>query len=70
MDADTRISPRRAANVRTATILLAIAAVFFCGIIAAQYSDEPQVAIGVLSLAIVGFLAVSIGRNVGRRGRR
>jgi hypothetical protein len=70
MDADTRILPRRAANVRTATILLAVAAVFFCGIIAAQYSNEPRAAIGVLGVAILGFLAVSIGRNDGRRGRR
>ena len=70
MDAGTRISPRRAANVRTATILLAIAALFFCGIIAAQYSDEPRVAIGVLGLAILGFLALSISRSVGARGRR
>ena len=69
MDADTRIALRRAANVRTAAILLAIAAVFFCGIIAAQYSNAPAVAIGVLGFAIVGFLAVSIGRHVGR-GRR
>jgi hypothetical protein len=44
--------------------------VFFCGIILAQYSDEPEVTIGVLGLAILGFLGVSIGRNVGRRGRQ
>jgi len=62
--------PRRAANLRTATILLSIAAVFFGGIIVAQYSDAPEVAIGVLGLAVLGFLVISIGRNVGRRGRR
>ena len=61
---------RRATNLRTAMILLSIAAVFFCGIIVAQYSDAPGVTIGVLGLAILGFLGVSIGRNVGRRGRR
>ena len=62
--------PRRAANARTATILLSIVAVFFGGIILAQYSAAPEVAIGVLGLAIVGFLGVSIGRNVGKRKRR
>jgi len=44
--------------------------VFFGGIIVAQYSDAPEVAIGVLGLAVLGFLVISIGRNVGRRGRR
>ena len=70
MQPDIRIEQRREANLRTATILLSIAAVFFCGIILAQYSDRPGVAIGVLGLAILGFLGVSIGRNVGRRGRQ
>jgi hypothetical protein len=70
MQPDIRMAPRRAANLRTATILLSIAAVFFCGIILAQYSEEPEVAIGVMALAILGFLGVSIGRNIGRRGRR
>ena len=70
MHSDIKMPPRRAANVRTAMILLAIAVVFFCGIIAAQYSNAPEVAIGVLGLAILGFLGVSIGRNVGRSGRR
>ena len=37
-DRHDRRAPRRAANLRTATILLSIAAVFFCGIILAQYS--------------------------------
>lgn len=70
MQPDIRMVPRRAANLRTAMILLSIAAVFFCGIIVAQYSDAPEVTIGVLGLAVVGFLSVSIGRNVGRRGRQ
>ena len=67
MQPDIRMAPRRAANLRTATILLSIAAVFFCGIILAQYSDAPGVAIGVLGLAILGFLGVSIGRNGARQ---
>ena len=70
MQPDTGVRPRRAANLRTATILLSIAAVFFCGIIVAQYSDTPAVAIGILGLAIIGFLGVTIGRNVGRRERQ
>jgi len=65
-----RGSSRRAANLRTATVLLSVAAVLFCGIILAQYSGAPAVAVGVLGLAIVGFLGISIGRNVGRRGRQ
>lgn len=70
MQPDIKMAPPRASNVRTAAILLSIAAVFFCGIIVAQYSDKPEVAIGVLGLAILGFLGVSIGRNIGRRGKR
>jgi ABC-type uncharacterized transport system permease subunit len=70
MHPDIKMPPRRAANVRTATILLSIAAVLFCGIILAQYSDASEVAIGVLGLAILGFVGVSIGRNVGRRRRQ
>ena len=66
MQPDIRMAPRRA-NLRTAAILLSIAAVFFGGIIFAQYADAPGVAIGVLGLAILGFLGVSIGRNLGRR---
>ena len=70
MQPDIGVGPRSAANLRTATILLSIAAVFFCGIIVAQYSDAPEVAIGVLGLAVLGFLVVSIGRNIGSRGRQ
>ena len=51
MQPDIRMAPRRA-NLRTAAILLSIAAVFFGGIIFAQYADAP---------------GVSIGRNLGRR---
>ena len=70
MRPDARTARRRAANLRTATILLSIVAMFFCGIIVAQYSDTPAVAIGILGLAIIGFLGVTIGRNVGRRERQ
>jgi ABC-type uncharacterized transport system permease subunit len=70
MQPATKIAQQRAANLRTATILLSIAAVFFCGIILAQYSDAPAVTIGILGLAIIGFLGISVGRNVGRRERQ
>jgi hypothetical protein len=70
MQPDTKTVPRRAANLRTATILLSIAAVFFGGIILAQYADAPVVAIGIIGLAIIGFLGVSIWGNVGRRERQ
>ena len=70
MQPDVKMMPQRAANARTGTILLSIVAVFFGGIILAQYSAAPEVAIGVLGLAIVGLLGVSIGRNVGKRERR
>jgi hypothetical protein len=55
---------RRAASRRTALVLASIAAVFFAGIILAQYSGSPSVGIGVLGFAILGFLVVAIGRNI------
>jgi ABC-type uncharacterized transport system permease subunit len=70
MQPDIPMAPRRAANLRTATMLLSIAAVFFGGIILAQYSDRPEVAIGVVGMAVLGFLGVSLGRNIGRRPRQ
>ena len=70
MRPDMKTAPQRAANLRTATMLLSTAAVFFCGIILAQYSDAPALTIGILALAIIGFVGVTIGRNVGRRERQ
>jgi len=55
---------KRNANLRTGAILGSIALVFFGGIVAAQYTGAPSVGIGVLGFAIIGFLAVAIGRNV------
>jgi hypothetical protein len=54
----------RRANLRTALTLASIAVVFFGGIVAAQYTGATTVAIGVLGLAIVGFLLVTLLRNV------
>ncbi len=48
----------RRANRRTALTLASIAVVFFGGIIASQYSGSASVGMGVLGLAIVGFLLV------------
>lgn len=58
---------QRGANLRTALILLSIAAVFFGGIIASQYTGGNAVWMGVLGLAIIGFLLVTVGRKL-RRG--
>ena len=70
MRADLGNSPRRAANGRTAAILLAVAAALFCGVIAAHYSNAPAVTIGMLGFAILGFLTVSIRRNLSGRRQR
>lgn len=58
---------QRGVNLRTALILLSIAAVFFGGIIASQYTGGNAVGIGVLGFAIIGFLLVTVGRKL-RRG--
>jgi hypothetical protein len=57
---------QRGANMRTALILLSIAAVFFGGVIVAQLFGWSTMGIGVLGLAIIGFLLVAILRNVRR----
>jgi len=58
---------QRGASLRTALILFSIAAVFFGGIIASQYTGGNAVGIGVLGFAIIGFLLVTVGRKL-RRG--
>jgi hypothetical protein len=55
---------QRAANLRTALILLSIAVVLFGGIIVAQYAGGSTAGIGVVALAIIGFLLVATLRNV------
>ena len=64
---DDRKTAQRGANLRTALILFSIAAVFFGGIIASQYTGGNAVGIGVLGFAIIGFLLVTVGRKL-RRG--
>jgi len=55
----------RAVNVRTAAILVAIALVFFAGIIVSHYLGGAAAGISVLAIAVVLYLVVAIGRNVG-----
>jgi hypothetical protein len=57
----------RAVNRRTAAILFAIALVFFAGIIVSHYLGGAAAGMSVLAIAIVLYLAVAIGRNVGSR---
>ena len=60
------VPAQRVANMRTALILVSIAVVLFGGVIVIQYSGGSTAGIGVLGLAIVGFLLVAILRNVRR----
>jgi len=53
---------RRAANRRTALVLLSIALVFFGGIIASQYVGGTTLGICVLGFGIIGLLLVAIDR--------
>ena len=55
----------RAVNLRTPAILFAIALVFFAGIIVSHYLGGAAAGISVLAIAIVLYLVVAIGRNVG-----
>ena len=53
----------RRANLRMAAALLGIAAVFFGGIIASQYTGATGVGIAVIGLGVVGFLATAVSRR-------
>lgn len=66
---EQRGSAPRAANLRTALVLVSIALVFFGGIIASQYSGGNAVGIGVLGIAIIGFLLVTVGRSLRAKAR-
>jgi len=57
------------ANLRTALILLSIALVFFGGIIVSQYTGGNAAGMGVLGLAIIGFLLVTVGRHLRGKAR-
>ena len=59
---------RKAANRRTAFALLSVAVVFFAGIIATHFVDEPMTGIGIMGGAVLLFLVLAIGRNlIGKR---
>ena len=54
----------KAENRRTGLTLLAIALVFFFGIIASRFVDDPVVSIGVVGSAVLLYLLVAIGRHL------
>jgi hypothetical protein len=49
---------------RTALTLVAIAVVFFFGIIATKFMGGPATGIGVVGAAVLLYLVVAIGRNL------
>ena len=57
----------RAANVRTAAILFAIAGVFFLGFIASRFMGDSATGMTVVGIAVLLFLVVAIGRNLRSR---
>ncbi len=58
----------RAANVRTALVLLSIALLFFAGVIATRYVGGQDAGLAILGTGVLVFLSVAIGRNL-RKGR-
>ena len=54
----------RRANLRTGFILAGIALVFFVGIIATRFVGDSAIGMSVVSLAILLFLVIAIGRNL------
>jgi hypothetical protein len=54
----------RTANRRTGLTLLAIALLFFFGIIASRFIDSPAVSISVVGGAVLLYLIVAIGRHL------
>jgi hypothetical protein len=65
----TRVDdPRvRAANRRTALVLVAIAVIFFLGIVFAKYMGDAGTSMTVLGSAVLLFLVVAIGRSIRRK---
>ena len=62
----TRRDPEelKRANRRTGLVLLAIALVFFFGIILSRFIESPVVSIGVVGGAVLLYLVVAIGRHL------
>jgi len=59
---------QRAANVRTALVLLSIALTFFFGVIVSKYLGGYEVGMSVVGFAVFVFLVFAIGRNL-RKGK-
>jgi hypothetical protein len=55
---------QRAAVRRTGLLLLAIALLFFFGVIASRFIDSPVVSIAVVGGAVLLYLVVAIGRHL------
>ena len=66
MEAKSTRTSQRAASIRTAVGLAAIALASFGAIIIAEYSGSSQLGIGVFGLALVAFLLVAMTRKVRR----
>jgi len=58
------MSNLKAANRRTGMTLLAIALLFFVGIILSRFIDDPRVSMGVVGGAVLLYLLVAIGRHL------
>ena len=56
--------PRRRAIRRTGLLLLAIALLFFFGIIASRFIESPLVSTGIIGGAVLLYLVVAIGRHL------
>jgi protein-S-isoprenylcysteine O-methyltransferase Ste14 len=54
----------RAANRRTGALLVAIALLFFFGIVASRFIDSPLVSTAVVGGAVLLYLIVAIGRHL------
>ena len=63
-DDRTRDARVRAANRRTGLLLLAIALLFFFGIIASRFIESEAVSIAVVGGAVLLYLLVAIGRHL------
>jgi hypothetical protein len=58
----------RAANLRTALVLLSVALTFFLGVIGAKLLGGFEVGMSIVSLAAALFIAVAVGLNLRRGG--
>ena len=56
----------RSTNVRTGLSVLAIAVLFFVGVIAAQVFGDAMIGMSVVGVAVLVFLVFAIGRNLRR----